>query len=426
MKYGNARQSQIYRDGLVGQRNKIPTDPIQLETIGLARMNRRARAYIAGGAGAEQTIRANLSAFESCRIVPRMLQGKAERDLQVQLFSHSFPLPFLLAPIGVLDLAHRGADVAAARAAAAEGVCFIGSSQSSVTLEEIATLSGDGPRWFQLYCPSNNDLMVSFVERAEQADYEAIVVTVDTTELGWRPRDLDLGYLPFARGLGIANYVTDPVFKKIVETTRLENRSRIPPLKGLPTILELIRHWPEGWRSAVSNFSKVKRSIRCFTNVYSRPGLAWSDISFLRSKTKLPILLKGILHSSDALTALDRGVDGIVVSNHGGRQVDGAIGALEALPSIVAAVRGRVPVLFDSGIRTGSDIIKALALGAQAVLIGRPYIYALAIGGETGVRELIQNLAGDLDLNLGLSGNESIAQLKPSTLSSSISVKELR
>ena len=425
-KHGNVRQSQIYRDGLVGQKNKIPTDPTQLEKFALARMNRRARAYIAGGAGAEQTIRANQLALESCRIVPRMLQGKEERDLQVQLFGRTFPLPFLLAPIGVLDLAHRGADVVAARAAATEGVCFIASSQSSETLEEIAILSGDGPRWFQLYCPSNNDLMMSFVERAEQAGYEAIVVTVDTTELGWRPRDLDLGYLPFARGRGIANYVTDPVFKNIVESMPLENRTRLPPLKGLPTILELIRHWPEGWRSAVSNFGKVKSSIRCFTKIYSRPSLVWSDISFLRSKTSLPILLKGILHSSDALTALDHGVDGIIVSNHGGRQVDGAIGALEALPSIVTAVRGRVPVLFDSGIRTGSDIIKALALGAKAVLIGRPYVYALAISGEAGVRELIQNLAGDLDLNLGLSGNESIAGLSPSTLSSSISVKELK
>ncbi len=420
MKYGNARQSQIYRDGLVGRTTRIPVDPILLEKLGFERMSRKAWAYVAGGAGVEQTMRANRSAFERYRIVPRMLQGNARRNLQVRLFGRTLPLPFLLAPIGVLDLAHRSADVAAARAAAAEGVCFVGSSQSSVSLEQIATLAGEGPRWFQLYWPSSNDLMASFVERAENAGYEAIVVTVDTTELGWRPRDLDLGYLPFSRGRGITNYVTDPVFRKLVESTPPENRSRIPPLAGWPTILELIRHWPCGWRSAVTNFGEVTRSIRCFTNVYSRPGLAWSDLSFLRSKTKLPILLKGILHPDDALRGLDRGVDAIVVSNHGGRQVDGAIGALEALPSIVSTVSGRAPVLFDSGIRTGADIIKALALGAQAVLIGRPYVYALAVGGETGVRELIQNLAADIDLNLGLAGYGGITDLSPSALSSSI------
>ncbi|MGI9521108.1 MAG: alpha-hydroxy-acid oxidizing protein [Hyphomicrobiaceae bacterium] len=383
-------------------------------------MNRKAWAYVAGGAGAEGTMHENRAAFDRHRIVPRMLRGSEHRDLQVRLFDRLFPLPFFLAPIGVLDLVHQSADVAAASAAAAEGVCFVASSQSSVPLEEIARSAGEGPRWFQLYWPSSNDLMASFVERAESADYEAIVVTVDTTELGWRPRDLDLGYLPFARGRGIANYVTDPVFMRLVDRSPHEKRSGVPPLAGWLTILELIKNWPAGWQSAISDLGSVTRAIRCFTSLYSRPGLTWSDLSFLRSKTKLPILLKGILHPSDAIEALDRGADAIIVSNHGGRQVDGAVGALEVLPSVVRAVEDRVPVLFDSGVRTGADIIKALALGAKAVLIGRPYVYALAVGGETGVRELIQNLAADIDLNLGLAGYGNIAELSPQTLSERI------
>lgn len=416
MKYGNARQSSVYRSGLMGRRSKIPVDSVELERKAIRFMSRKAAAYVVGGAGLELTIRANRKAFERYQIVPRIMRGAKSRHVGVELFGRKLPLPIILGPIGVLDLARQGSDLDAANAAADEGVCFVVSSQSSIPLEAIASSAKTGPRWFQLYWPANNDLLTSFVERAERAGYEAIVVTVDTTELGWRPRDLDLGYLPFARGRGIANYTSDPVFKQLVEMSNDAPSSRFPSVRALPAIIELVMNWPDGCQAALSNLGGAARTIRCFTNLFSRPELEWSDLSILRKKTKLPILLKGILHPGDALKALELGVDGIIVSNHGGRQVDGAISSLEALGRVVESVADRAPVLFDSGIRNGADIVKAIALGARAVLIGRPYVYGLAIAGQQGVREVIQNFAADLDLTLGLSGYKSLSELDPSSL----------
>jgi lactate 2-monooxygenase len=313
----------------------------------------------------------------------------------------------LLAPIGVLELAHREADLAAARAAASIGVPAIFSSQASRPMEEVAAAMGDAPRWFQLYWSTRDELVASFVGRAERCGCEAIVITLDTTLLGWRTRDLELGYLPFLHGRGVAQYTSDPVFKEIVHKGGRGDSRQRPTLTGLRTLRELHRN--------VQGLDP-RAAVQTFTEIYSRPSLQWEDLQRIRELTSLPVLLKGILHPDDAHKAVDAAFDGIVVSNHGGRQLDGAIATLEALPPIIDAVRGRIPVLLDSGIRTGADVLKALALGATAVLLGRPYVYGLAIAGEAGVREVLLNLLADFDLALGLSGCTTVSDLAGATL----------
>jgi isopentenyl diphosphate isomerase/L-lactate dehydrogenase-like FMN-dependent dehydrogenase len=338
-----------------------------------------------------------------------MLRGPATRDLGVELFGRTLPAPLLLAPIGVLEMAHRDGDVAVARAAAAEGVPMIVSSQASRSLEECAAAIGDAPRWFQLYMSTSDELVRSFVSRAERAGCEAIVVTLDTTMLGWRLRDLDLGYLPFLAGKGIAQYVTDPVFQRLVDDAPPPERGPLTP-GAVGALWRLARAYPGStWANLRS--PRPRQAVRTFLDVFARPSLNWHDLAIVRDATTLPILLKGILHPDDARRALDEGVDALVVSNHGGRQVDGSVGSLDALPAIVEAVGGRCPILLDSGIRGGADVFKALALGATAVLIGRPYCYGLAVAGESGVREVIQNFIADLDLTLGLAGCASLAEI---------------
>lgn len=411
---GRRRQSEIFIAGLGGRGRRTPASPEGLEAAARGSISRNGWAYLRGGAGLERTMASNRAAFDRRRIVQRMLRDVSERDLSVELYGRRLPLPLLLAPIGVLDLAHENGDCAAARAAAAQGVPFIASSQSSRPLEEIAQASGRGPRWFQLYWSSKNELTESLVHRAEAAGYEAIVLTLDTTRLGWRPRDLDRAYLPFLRGRGIANYVTDPVFRSLPE---VESKPEARPRVGLrlaAALLETVRFWPEGRRRALGR--EAREAVRRFVAIYSRPDLTWDDLPFLRDRTRLPILLKGIVHPDDAHLAVEAGMDGVIVSNHGGRQVDGAIAALDALPAVAQAVGGRVPVLFDSGVRTGADVMKAICLGARAVLIGRPYAYGLAVAGEAGAREVIADLAADLDLTLGLSGRRSLAELDASLL----------
>jgi lactate 2-monooxygenase len=363
-------------------------------------------------------MRANLAAFERRRIVPRMLRNVGERDISVELFGRTLPAPLLTAPVGVLELAHADADLAVAQAAAAVGVPMIFSSQASVAMEACARVMGQSPRWFQLYWSRNDAVVESFVRRAEGCGCEAIVVTLDTTLLGWRTRDLDLAYLPFLRGKGIAQYVSDPVF---MESLKEPVPPAAPPparkvnLTALAAFAALVRAHP-------GSFVKNLRSgvplaaVQQFIATYSRPSLTWSDLPFLRARTKLPILLKGILHPDDARRALDHGIDGIIVSNHGGRQVDGSIATLDALPAVVAAVDGRVPVLMDSGIRGGADIFKAVALGARAVLVGRPYVYALALAGRAGVHELLRNLIADFELTMGLAGCASVSEINAECL----------
>lgn len=406
------RQTRLYLDGFAGKRCAVPFTPRDLEEQALRKLSARAGAYFVGGAGAERTMAANREAFERRRIIQRVLRDVSKRDLTVELFGRRLPLPVLLAPIGVLELAHGEADLAAARAAAAEGIPFVTSSQASYPLEAIAKANGEGCRWFQLYWSARDEIAKSFVTRAEASGYSALVVTLDTTELGWRPRDLGLGYLPFLAGRGIANYSSDPVFTAI-EIEGQEGQGLRPPL-GLGLIrsaLELIGATPEGSLMGLLAAPQRMQAIRKFIALYSRPGLSWQDLPRLREWTRLPIVLKGILHPDDARHALELGMDGVIVSNHGGRQVDGAVAALDALPGIVDAIGGKIPVLFDSGIRTGADIVKALALGARAVLLGRPYAYGLALRGEAGVRDVIANLAAELDANLGLSGHRTLSEL---------------
>jgi isopentenyl diphosphate isomerase/L-lactate dehydrogenase-like FMN-dependent dehydrogenase len=376
-------------------------------------MSRRAWAYVAGSAGQQRTARANVAAFGRYRLMPRMLRDVAVRDLGVELFGRRLPAPVLLAPVGVLELVHPDADTAVARAAAEVGLPMVISTQASQPMETIAGALGDSPRWFQLYWSRDRSLLASFVRRAEAAGCEAIVVTLDTHLLGWRPFDLDRGFLPFAQGQGIAQYTSDPVFRSLA----LERaRGGAAPLAVRPgpgavrTLLTLARTHPGGTLANLRD-PLPRAAVETFLDVFSNPSLTWDDLAFLRSLTSLPVLVKGVQHPADVGLALDAGVDGIVVSNHGGRQVDGAIASLDALPSVVAAVAGRVPVLFDSGVRGGADVAIALALGARAVLVGRPYVYGLALAGTRGVVAALEHLLAELDLTLGLTGCASVGDL---------------
>jgi lactate 2-monooxygenase len=409
MSAGRERQAEVFLAGAAGGRARVPFGAALLEERAQARMSAEAFAYVAGGAGAEETMRANRRAFERASLVPRTLRDVSRRDTSIELFGRRLPAPFLLAPIGVLELAHRDADVAAARAAASLGLPAILSSQASMPMEEVAASTGEAPRWFQLYWSTVDELTKSFVERAERCGCEAIVITLDTTLLGWRTRDLELGYLPFLHGRGIAQYTSDPVFQRLVRE-RARGRATAtgrPTLTALRTLLELRRN---------IRGLDPRAAVQTFTEIYSRPSLRWEDLISIRDLTRLPVLLKGILHPDDARRAVEAGFDGVVVSNHGGRQLDGAIATLDALPAIVEEVAGRIPVLLDSGIRSGVDALKALVLGATAVLVGRPYVYGLAVDGEIGAREVLQNLVADFDLTLGLSGCASLADVHDLTL----------
>jgi lactate 2-monooxygenase len=365
------RQMQIYSAMLTGEKQAVPIPVAELEAAAAKILKPEALDYMAGGAGGERTMRANLEAFDNWRIVPRMLRDVSQRDLSVELLGAKLSAPAILGPVGVQELIHPDADLASARAAASLGIPFTLSTLSSRSIEEIAKAMGDATRWFQLYWGKDLEVTASMVQRAEKAGYSAVVVTLDTVMLGWRERDLKRSFLPFLAGKGLANYMSDPAFRA------------------------KLTHPPE---------SHPEDAIRLWTQLFANNALTWNDVAWLRQQTKLPILLKGIQHPDDARRALDAGVQGIIVSNHGGRQVDGAIGSLDALPGVVAAVAGKVPVLFDSGIRHGSDALKALALGAKAVLLGRLYLWGLAVAGEQGVREAVINFLADMDVTMGLCG----------------------
>jgi lactate 2-monooxygenase len=352
------------------------------ERAAAARLDPGAYGYIAGAAGSESTARANVDAFERHRIMPRMLSGNVARDLSVDVLGLHSPAPFLLAPIGVLSIAHEDAEPAVGRASKTSGVPMVLSGAATHPLEEVAETGC--PRWYQLYWPNDRELCASFVSRAEAAGYSAIVVTVDTLTLGWRPRDLRSAYLPFLRGEGCGVYFSDPVF--------LSRLAKPPAEDTLTAAATLLTHFPN-------------------------LGLTWNDLDWLRAQTSLPLLIKGILRGGDAKLALEHGIDGVIVSNHGGRQVDGAVAALDALIEVREALPQGV-VLMDGGIRCAADIVKALALGADAVLLGRPYVYALAVGGQRGLEELIQNLMAELDLTLALAGASSVRDLDRSWLTS--------
>jgi lactate 2-monooxygenase len=386
MPTGPERELQIYAQGLAGGKPAVPVPLELLEQKAKEILSPRAYDYVAGGAGGEDTMRANREAFYGWKIVPRMLRDVAKRDLSTKLLGTRLPAPVLLGPVGVQEIVHKDADVASARAAASLELPFVLSTMSSRTIEEVAQAAdkvAESPRWFQLYWGKNPELTASMVQRAERAGYSALVVTLDTHSLGWRERDLHHGYLPFMQGQALANYFSDPVFRGLLAQ---------PPEQNPMAAIQL-------WGSLFSN-----------------PALTWKDIGILRKHTRVPIILKGVLCADDAIRALEADVDAVIVSNHGGRQVDGGIGALDALPSVVREVNARVPVLFDSGIRRGADVFKALALGARAVLLGRPYLWGLAVAGEAGVQEVLLNLVADFDLTMALSGYTSCRELDRSAL----------
>ncbi|MGC1646381.1 MAG: lactate 2-monooxygenase [Candidatus Sulfotelmatobacter sp.] len=382
---GMQRQFEIYQLGLAGKKLSVPIPLAQLERKAAEVLSPQAYDYVAGSASGERTARANLAAFDRWRIVPRMLRDVSQRDLTIELFGQTLRAPVLLGPVGVQGIIHPEAEVAVGRAAASLGIPFVLSTVSSRPIEEVAQAMDEAPRWFQLYWGKDHELTASLLQRAEKSGFSALVVTLDTAMLGWRERDLQHPYLPFLLGDGLANYFTDPVF-----CSRLPQSPSVDPAAA----------------------------IRLWAGVFSNTALTWKDLAWLRERTKLPIVLKGILHPADARLALDHGADAIIVSNHGGRQVDGAIAALDALPSIADAIQDKIPILFDSGIRSGADAIKALALGARAVLLARLYIWGLAIAGEQGVRDVVQNFLADLDLTMGLSGLRSVRELDESTLTS--------
>ena len=416
--FSRKRQTEIFLGSLRGKNKTIPVSFDKLRTIAKKKMSKEAYAYIDGAAGREITKKSNRSDFNQWKIVPSMLNDVSTCNTEISLFGRHYPVPFLLAPIGVLDMAHPEADLAVAKASAAEDIPFIFSSQASVDMETCSSVMGNSPRWFQLYWSTSDDLVESFVRRAESCGCEAIVLTLDTTMLGWRPRDLDLNYLPFLRGRGIAQYTSDPVFRELMKTS-LGDADEPPKLtwESIKALIKMAQNYPGGfWGNLLSD--DPRRAVKTFIECYSRPSLTWEDLSFLRSLTDLPILLKGILNANDARKAIERDMDGIIVSNHGGRQVDGAVSAIEVLPDIAEEINGDIPLLMDSGIRSGSDMFKAIALGADAVLLGRPYTYALAIAGKQGVQEIIQNYPADFELTMTLSGCKSVHEINANRLQS--------
>jgi lactate 2-monooxygenase len=380
--FGNF-QYEIYGRGLAGERPKLPISSLELEERAREVMTAEAFGYVAGGAGSERTVQANRAAFDRVEIVPRMLRDVSSRDLATSVLGTEMPAPLLLAPVGVQSIVHPDAELATGRAAASVGIPAILSTAASHSMEQVAEAVGEASRWYQLYWPKDRDLAASFVARAADSGYAAIVVTLDTWMLGWRPRDLQGAYLPFLKGEGVANYLSDPVFRAALEK---------PPEEDLGPA---IGHW---------------------ALQFSNPTVTWDDLEWLRDQTTLPILLKGILHDEDARLAVQAGVDGVIVSNHGGRQVDGAIAALDALPAVREAVGERFPVLFDSGVRTGADVFKALALGADAVCLGRPFVWGLALDGQAGVEHVLRCLLAELDLTLALSGYTSPDRVDASAL----------
>ena len=382
MTFGNY-QLEIYLQGLSGVLPSLPMDYAGWEAKAEAAMPPSIWSYVAGGAGDEQTQRGNRTAFDRWGLMPRMLVGASERDLTVDLFGMTLPSPLFMAPVGVIGICGQDGhgDLATARAAARTGVPMVASTMTADPMEQVAAEFGDTPGFFQLYTPTDRDLAASLVHRAEAAGFKGIVVTLDTWIPGWRPRDLTTSNFPFLRGHCLANYTSDPVFRAGLAQTPEEN--------------------PQG-------------AIMKWISVFGNP-LTWDDLPWLRSLTTLPLLLKGICHPDDVRRAKDGGVDGIYCSTHGGRQANGGLPALDCLPGVVEAADG-TPVLFDSGIRSGADIVKALALGATAVGVGRPYTYGLSTGGEDAIVHVLRSLLARTDLVMAGDGYPALADLSPDTL----------
>lgn len=412
-------QSDIFRAGISGAHPAVPVDAQRLDAAAEAALSKEAYAYIAGGAGAERTVEANRAAFDRWQVWPRPLRDVAERDLSVEFLGRVRPTPLLLAPLGVMELVHPEADLAVARAAASAGVPYTVSNQASFPIERIVQAAPGAARLFQLYWSASDELNASLLGRAEASGCEAIVVTLDTHLLGWRTRDLDLAYLPFTRGMGIAQYTTDPVFQRLVREgagapAGPQSDVKVTP-KTIAAGVSIARKGAAltGTRSLRDNLRSPlpRAAVETFLDVFSTPTLTWDDLAKAREWTSLPIILKGIVHPDDAERAMDTGLDGVWISNHGGRQIDRSVPTLAVLPEIAERVGGRAPVIFDSGVRSGADAAIALALGADIIALGRPYAYGLGLAGEHGVREVMRNVLAELDITLGLAGLTSVAEL---------------
>jgi lactate 2-monooxygenase len=372
-------QNAIYNAGLSGVVPKLPVDYATLEQRASAAMPPSVLGYVQGGCGDEFTQDNNAGAFRHWGMTPRMMVDCSKRDLSIELFGMRLPSPVFMAPVGVIGICTQDGhgDLAAACASAETGVPLMASTLSNDPLEHVAGALGETPGFFQLYTPKDKALAESLVRRAEAAGYKGIVVTLDTWVTGWRPRDLNVANFPQLRGAVLMNYLSDPVFRAML--------AKPPEEDGAAAV----RQW-------AGVFGKV---------------LTWDDMAWLRSLTTLPLILKGICHPDDARRAIDAGADAIYCSNHGGRQANGGIAAIDMLPDVVAAA-GDVPVLFDSGIRSGSDVVKAIALGARAVGVGRPYAYGLALDGAAGAAHVLRCLLAEADLLMAVNGWPTIADVR--------------
>ena len=414
---GRERQGAVYRAGVLGRAPSVPVEAGLLERRARRAMSRKAWAYVAGGAGEGVTMRHNREAFERWRIVPRMLHGTAVRDLSTSVLGTDLAAPLMLAPVGAGAMIRADSDVLIARGAAATGTPYVFSSQGCNPMEETAEAMDGTPFWYQLYWSTDEPLVDSMIQRAEAAGAQALVVTLDTTTLGWRPQDLNLGSLPFAQGQGIAQYTSDPRFREVIRQRVAAAAAADGPAERVEVTLAALRSLASITRNFPGDFVHNLRSpepraaVETFLDIYSNPGLSWDHLATLRGRTSLPIVLKGVLHPDDAERALEAGVDGLVVSNHGGRQVDHSIAALDALVGIRDRVGPEPTLLFDSGIRTGADVFLALALGADTCLLGRPHLYGLALAGADGVAQVIQNVVAELDLTMGLVGAAGLADI---------------
>ena len=404
------RQREIYMRGLLGFKPRLPLTYESLRHHARAKLRSEAFDYLDGGAGDHLTMKANKEAFEQWKIKPGVMRDVGNIDLHTTYLGREQRNPFFLCPIGVLELAHKESDVEVMRAAEAMQVPMMISNQASQPMEKIANVRSFGSIMFQLYWSKSDELVQSFLNRAEKIGCEAVIVTLDTIMLGWRSRDLQQAFLPFLYAMGMAQYTSDPIFNTLVDQsddTPDESAPIKPNLTLLWSLYKMSKRFPGStWKNFMTK--KPLSAIKKFIEVFMRPSLQWSDLPSLRKMTKLPIILKGIQREDDAKRAVDLGVDGIIVSNHGGRQVDGALGSLDALAKINASVGDEIDLLFDSGVRSGADAFKAIALGAKAVGIGRPYAFALALRGQEGVKDLLTNYLSELELTMALSGCRDI------------------
>ncbi|EWC46765.1 hypothetical protein DRE_04010 [Drechslerella stenobrocha 248] len=404
-----------YQIEIYGQFNppRYPTDPTQWEALARRSVPSRNFTYVWGSATTGQTCRDNLKAFTARKIVPRMLVDATVKSTEVEILGKKYSSPLICAPVGVQSIMHPEGEEATAKACANLGIPYVLSTASTRSIEQVAAVSGDGERWYQLYWPKTDEITISLLDRAWKNGYTTLVVTLDTFQLGYRPGDLDNSYLPFIFGEGCQIGFSDPVFQQRYAAGAYNNPDK--PSEGLFGLLSRASNPLQAWK-LLYNAITIKKAVAWLTEISNARYRTWEDLPFLRKHWPGKILLKGIQSVDDAKKAavMTGVIDGIIVSNHGGRQVDGAIASLDALENIMSnetVKNSALTVLFDSGIRTGSDILKAMALGANGVLIGRPMMWGLAMGGEAGVEHIFKCLRADLEITMASAGVKNITDI---------------